>query len=69
MVLPPDPIRVSHDIPKKQVTFKLQGLVLIALEDMARDRRESITQVLKDIIEQRLVKDQYLPGWWFENKL
>jgi len=69
MVLPPEDIRVSHDIPKKQVTFKLQGLVLIALEDMAKDRKESVTQVLKDIIEQRLVKDQYLPGWWFENKL
>lgn len=56
---------IRHDIPKKQVQFKLQGLLLNALEEMASDRREDIPQVLKDIIEQRLVKDGYLPDWWF----
>ena len=61
-----DDIRVSRDIPKKQVNFKLQGLFLLALEDMARDRREEVAQVIKDILEQRLVKDGYLPDWYFK---
>jgi len=61
----PDGIKVTHDIPRKQVTMRLQGLLLMALQDMANDRREEINQVLKDIIEQRLVKDGYLPDWWF----
>lgn len=62
---PNDDIRVTHDIPKKQVQFKLQGLLLLGLQDMAHDRREDIGQVIKDIIEQRLVKDGYLPEWYF----
>lgn len=65
MPSPSDDIRVTHDIPKKQVNFKLQGLLLNALQDMARDRREDIPQVIKDILEQRLVKDGYLPEWYF----
>lgn len=65
----PDNIRVTHDIPKKQVNFKLQGLVLSALMSMAADRKESIPQLLKSIIEQRLHKDGYLPEWYFQRKL
>lgn len=58
-------MNIHHDIPKKQVKFQLQGLLLIAVEQMARDRRVSVEDCLKDIIEHRLVKDGYLPEWWF----
>lgn len=62
---PFDKSTIRHDIQKKQVSFKLQGLLLNALMDMSRDRQEEIPQVIKDILEQRLVKDGYLPEWWF----
>lgn len=68
MESPPE-IKVTHDIQKKQVQFKLQGLLLSGLEDMARDRKESIPQVIKDILEQRLVKDGYLPEWYFSRRI
>lgn len=65
----PDDIRVTHDIPKKQVKFQLQGLLLNALMDMASDRRESVPQVIKDILEQRLLRDGYLPEWYFHRRV
>lgn len=61
-------IRVTHDIPKKQVNFKLQGLLLNGLMGMARDRKESLPQLIKSIIEQRLHKDGYLPEWYFSRR-
>lgn len=65
----PTELKVTHDIPKKQVQFKLQGLLLIGLEEMAKDRKETIPQVIKDILEQRLVKDGYLPEWYFSRRI
>lgn len=69
MTEPPSDLTIHHDIPKKQVNFRLQGLLLNGLMDMARDRRETIPQVIKDIIEQRLLRDGYLPEWYFSRKL
>lgn len=59
---------VKGDILSRKVELKLQGLLLQALQEMSYDRREEMAQTIRDIIEQRLVKDKYLPEWWFERK-
>ena len=69
MVSQPDDIRVTHDIPKKQVQFRLQGLLLLGLQEMASDRREDIPALIKSILEQRLLKDGYLPEWYFHRQV
>lgn len=61
---------VTSDIPlKKRFEVQLQGLFLTGFESFAKDRGLSSSQAFKEIIEQRLLKEGYLPEWWLERKL
>lgn len=75
--VPPDSISVTvnRDIRNTKVgsgkiilKTQLQGMLLTAIEQMAYDRRIEMGDLIKEIVEQRLVKDGYLPEWWFQRK-
>lgn len=60
---------VTSDIPlKKRFEVQLQGLFLTGLENFAKDRGLSPAQAFKEILEQRLLREGYLPEWWLERK-
>jgi hypothetical protein len=61
---------ITSDIPlKKRFEVQLQGLFLTGLEDFAKDRGLSSASAFKEILEQRLIKEGYLPEWWLERKI
>ena len=55
--------RVTHD--KKRYQIQLQGLMLYALQDFAKKNNITETQAIADILSFRLVKDGWLPNWWY----
>ncbi len=60
---------VTSDIPlKKRFEVQLQGLFLTGLENFAKERGLSTSAAFKEILEQRLLRDGYLPEWWLERK-
>lgn len=40
--------------------------MLNAIDDCIKDRGETYQQYLTDLLEKDLVKEKYLPDWWFE---
>ena len=60
---------ITSDIPlKKRFEVQLQGLFLTGLENFAKDRGLSSASAFKEILEQRLIKEGYLPDWWLERR-
>lgn len=60
-------VKVTHDrLVKKIFRIQLQGLMLNAIDDCIKDRGETYQQYLTDLLEKDLVKEKYLPDWWFE---
>jgi len=51
--------------PKVKFSFQLQGMLASALGDACRKRNETPKQLVTDILEAFLVKEGYLPDWWF----
>jgi hypothetical protein len=49
---------------KRQYTFRLQGQMLLALEDYARENNLTVPAALRDLVEFRLVQTGHLPDWW-----
>lgn len=60
-------VRTTHDrLGKRSHQFQLQGMLLNAVDDCLKDRKETFQQYITDLIEADLVKNKYLPNWWYE---
>lgn len=58
--------QLTYDRPnRKHLKIQLQGLMLNAFEDALKDRGETPKQLITDLLEAYLVKEKYLPDWWF----
>lgn len=53
---------------KKKYQIELQGLMLFALQDYAKKKKITESQAIRDILEFRLVKDGWLPNWWYTRR-
>lgn len=55
-------------LQKKKYQIELQGVMLFAIQDYARKNNITEGQAIRDILEYRLVKDGWLPNWWYTRR-
>lgn len=57
---------VVNQPTKRSFQVQLQGHLLMALEDYARENKVSNADAFRDLLEFRLFQLGKLPSWWYE---